>query len=316
MKFPLQLSIAGLYHHYKRNMPNTMMGYIKAEPENAYDMNAIGIYNDEFGLIGYISKEDTSLVRAWSGMLKPELKCSISLSVEPKYDRYFGSVCIFDTPMEAERKGPFCGKRIYLCKSWFGVYGLEQVIEGYGAEVCNRLSKSIDYVIYSEELTDVVKNKVGVEGYNFETLTLAQFMQKAIPEDLRNPRIYGKVVTPSSYSDSALDDYLRNYILSVGGVFRKSYNKAETEVVVLKSDSPNQISAKATKDGKDIIRCSELIPQIVDAISAPSTPAVKVEPTRKRTSNSKASNNDDQNGAVGCVITILVIAFVIAFAIL
>lgn len=41
MKFPLQLSIAGLYHHYKRNMPNTMMGYIKAEPENVYDMNAI-----------------------------------------------------------------------------------------------------------------------------------------------------------------------------------------------------------------------------------------------------------------------------------
>lgn len=243
-------------------MPNQMAGYIKAEPDNPHDPNAIGVYNNEFGLVGYIPKTDTDFVRAWMHSDSPCAECKIYLSVEPEWDRYFGSVYIIDSTDETYYDNPFKDKSVYLCKNGFSLFGACDVIKSFGVKINDRLNKATDIVLYDNELTDTVKNKIGNQDYHFSTMSLTEFIQQAIPTEKRIPDIYGHVVTPSSVCDSVVDDYLRNYILISGGIYRKTYNKRETQTVIVKSDRAELTVAKATNDGKKIIQSRDLLPEL------------------------------------------------------
>lgn len=50
------------------------MGYIRAEPDNPYDKNAIAIYRNDKKLLGYIPKDEVEDFRKWSGN-KEEVPC-------------------------------------------------------------------------------------------------------------------------------------------------------------------------------------------------------------------------------------------------
>lgn len=331
MKVPLYLSIAGLYYHYNPSMPNRMVGYIKAEPDNSYDTNAIGVYSNEFGLIGYIPKYQTELVRAWANTRLPNFKCEINLEVNIEYNRYIGSVTIFDTD-ESYCDNPYNGRRVYLCNNRFSLFGIKYVIEGFGAKISSRLSKLTDIVIYENDLTEVVKNKVGIDGYNFEILTLTEFIQNAIPQEKRVPNIFGKVVTPSSVGESAFDEFIQSYILIEGGVYKKGYSKSETETVVLKSSQATQMSAKALMDGKTILKCEDLMPALYKVLSrqqsgcaTPKGESFETSITdisllesvsrqnKPNKSNKEVSNKDSVSG---CVVIIAIVISIVLYLLL
>lgn len=267
MNFPLSLPIAGLYYHYKSYMPNSMNGVIKAEPNNPEDTKAIGIYSDNFGLIGYIPKDYTAIVRTWAESDMPILRCKISLSVEEEYGRYYGNILILANIEDKVLNNPFNGKHVYLCKNGFNLTGFQYIVESCGAKIDNRLSKLTDFVIYEDELTEVASKKFGQEGYHFETLNSIEFIQRAIPLEDRNPLLYGKTVTLSSVSDSLLNEYLRNYILINGGIYRENYSKIKTQVVILKSDHATQVETKAKKDGKTVLNVRDILPELSELLS-------------------------------------------------
>lgn len=321
MRFPLELPIAGLYYHYKKTMPNRMVGYIKSEPNNPHDSNAIGIYNADFGLIGYIPKDSTALVRAWSNTVNPELNCEINLSVEPDYDRYLGNVLIVDNIEKTVSNNPFFGKKICINLNYLNRLAIKHVVENLGGEPRSSISKLSDYYIYENEIEDSVRSKIGIDGYHFETMSLSEFIQKVIPPKKRNPLIYGHVITPSSVGESQFDYYLENFIKFEGGIYRRSYSKKYTEFVVLKTNRTTKISTKAESEGKRIIRCSDLMPNLYPIISRLASENVQSQSERTlrlvvEDFNSsptspyhKAPNEDNagKNNSIGCAITVFII---------
>lgn len=287
MKAPIILDISGLYYHYKPDMPRHMDGYIKAEPDNQHDPDAIGIFNDDFGLIGYIPRDKTGFVRTWASADSPYFKCEINLDVDADWGRYFGTVCIYDKDDKSYYDNPFKDKNVYLCKGRPLMSGARYIVEGFGLKVCDRLSKTTDVVIYETEINDSVKSKMGVEGYDFIVLQLSEFIQKAIPPSKRNPEIYGRVVTPSSFCGSYADDYLRRYIITEGGIYRQSYNKKETEIVVAKSGHADKTLEKAVNDGKQVISVQNLAPELSCLVG-------ETESDESNANNVNSNNHDCQ----------------------
>lgn len=325
MKAPISFPIAGLYYHYKPDMSDKMSGYIKADFNNPHDTNAIGVYSDDYGLIGYIPKDETPFVRSWAGTNSPHFKCRINLAVEPEWDRYFGTVYIFDTPAKSYLDNPFKDSSVYLCKNRFSLSGAQGVIESLGIEVTDRLSKNTDVVIYEGELTDIVKTKIDNTDYHFSVMTLTEFMQKIIPVEKRIPDIYGHVVTPSLAADSAIDNHIRNYIIISGGVYRKTYSKRETETLIVKSSYADVTVTKARNDGKKIIKSQDLLPELYNlsvrekktdenTTPKPTTREFILELTTEPESADKCrKSKDDPSDTISCGCTLM---FVIILAIL
>lgn len=51
---------------YRNNSEFGFIGYVKPDPNNAYDKRAIGIYRLDGGLVGYVPKDEQSDLRSWS----------------------------------------------------------------------------------------------------------------------------------------------------------------------------------------------------------------------------------------------------------
>ncbi len=58
--------IAGVSYHNDIQDIGGFFGYVRHDPENEYDPNAIAVHRNDGSLVGYIPKDETDELRAWS----------------------------------------------------------------------------------------------------------------------------------------------------------------------------------------------------------------------------------------------------------
>lgn len=86
--------IAGAQYNTSYADVGGFLGYVRSEPDNKHDPNAIGIYRNDHKLIGHIAKVELEDFRAWSG--KENLPCVGYITRGTQVERY-GKVKIIDT---------------------------------------------------------------------------------------------------------------------------------------------------------------------------------------------------------------------------
>ena len=92
--------IAGVQHRCDHQDVGGFLGYIKPNPDNPHDPNAIAIYRNGGKHLGYIPKDETNALRRWSA--KEKLPC-VGFIKEGDEVPLFGKVKVLDTsPEEAE----------------------------------------------------------------------------------------------------------------------------------------------------------------------------------------------------------------------
>ena len=267
MHFPYTTEIAGLRYHYDASWPASFPGYVKADPANTHDPNAIGIYTESGDLVGYVPRNDTSLLRAWAAcdMYWP-LECFVTTDVSERYNIYRGSAVILPPAAPSYTNGPYSGKKIYI-KAASGADVIDpHILKVFGAEKSVQLSRTTDYVIYDGETTNIVKDRMDDERYHFKTLTVNEFIKSAIPEADRNPLLFGKTVSPATAREGDLAIFLEKFLLMAGAIYRPRYSKTCTDIVVQWDDYPTVVSKKAIQDGKTVLRFKDLMPGIYEAL--------------------------------------------------
>lgn len=109
-------SIAGVQYRCDHQDVGGFLGYIKHEPTNPHDPNAIAIYRNDGKHLGYIPKDETNALRSWSA--KEKLPC-VGFIKEGDEVVLFGKVKVLDTfPEEAELE---VAKYVRWMVSQFGV---------------------------------------------------------------------------------------------------------------------------------------------------------------------------------------------------
>ena len=86
--------IAGAQYNTSYADVGGFLGYVRSEPDNKHDPNAIGIYRNDHKLMGHIAKVELEDFRAWSG--KENLPCVGYITRGTQVERY-GKVKIIDT---------------------------------------------------------------------------------------------------------------------------------------------------------------------------------------------------------------------------
>lgn len=89
--------IAGAQYRNTSADVGAFLGFVKPDPNNEHDPNAIGIYNNEGKLLGYIPKDDLPDYREWAS--KDILPC-VGFIKEGDEVPLYGKVKIMDTEME------------------------------------------------------------------------------------------------------------------------------------------------------------------------------------------------------------------------
>ena len=89
--------IAGVQYRNTTADVGAFLGFVKHDPNNEHDPNAIGIYNNEGKLLGYIPKDDLPDYREWAS--KDILPC-VGFIKEGDEVPLYGKVKIMDTEME------------------------------------------------------------------------------------------------------------------------------------------------------------------------------------------------------------------------
>ena len=89
--------IAGVQYRNTSADVGAFLGFVKPDPNNEHDPNAIGIYNNEGKLLGYIPKDDLPDYREWAS--KDILPC-VGFIKEGDEVPLYGKVKIMGTEME------------------------------------------------------------------------------------------------------------------------------------------------------------------------------------------------------------------------
>ena len=98
-----QYSIAGI--NYRKGIANYLgrsTGYIKPEPTNRHDPNAIAVYADDGHHLGYIPADETNDVRA----LRLRFPIPVALDIEECYDDDDRRFYVGDVTIQVQTKKP------------------------------------------------------------------------------------------------------------------------------------------------------------------------------------------------------------------
>lgn len=218
MRFPLELSIAGVSYHCTSTDEGSHTGYIKAEPNNQYDSNAIGIYS-EGKLYGYIPKEQTLLVRLW-GKGKTDFKCEFTIWLNDSI-RDGGTVTIIDESFEP----------IHLSYTHFafGVGNRNDKIDpsDFGIKNCNSKEKVIDYFVTDDP--DSVP--VSYSKRNLPLMTYSDFYEKLFAEVEDNEWKGKNICIPFKINDE-YTKLIEKYLIYSGANVSNKYSKNTTDIVI------------------------------------------------------------------------------------
>ncbi len=325
MRIPLHLPVVGIRHYYNPEWPASDVGYVKSEPNNEFDSNAIGVFNENHEKIGHISREDTDLVRMWANSQDIDLKCTISIDVSEQYNVYRGNVEIYDTPDESYFNNPYNNKAIYIQSNIRHNWRIKNMLKAFGIDAASRFGKKIDYVIYIDDIMPQVQKCIGNPDYHFELIKFEDFIKKAIPESKRIKSIYGKVVSPATIRDNVLVDFLKDFLEIEGATYRERYSKKETDTVIQwEKDNPTQIVEEARIDGKEIILLEELLPSFKPLLRniAPKKHTRQIEDVGMETetsvhiSSQSSYSSSSPSSNSGCIVLLLVALSFMAFSII
>lgn len=86
--------IAGVQYRNTIQDVGGFLGYVRSEPDNPYDKNAIAIYRNDNKQVGYIPKDETKDFREWSA--KEDLPC-IGFIKDGNEVPFYGKVKIIDS---------------------------------------------------------------------------------------------------------------------------------------------------------------------------------------------------------------------------
>lgn len=91
--------IAGVQYRNDKEDVGGFFGYVKLEPENEFDPNAVAIYRNDGKLIGYIPKDMTREYREWTS---EERRPCVGFIDEGDYAPLYGRVKILDIDKQEE----------------------------------------------------------------------------------------------------------------------------------------------------------------------------------------------------------------------
>lgn len=259
MRTPFNCNIAGLYYHAQDMVSGRYSGYVKLE-QNPHDPNAIAIYESyDNSLVGYIPRELTYLVRLWAPTFD-RLDCEMLLEIIPEYKVFRGTVTIFDKPRE-NPNSKYYKKKIYICRENIPTPNIDLscFATSYGCIVNSSLKKDTDFVIYYNELTDIVKRRMGTDSFHFETIKRQEFISEIILPEERDERFYGKSVSFASTRSSTYADLVAQYLIEHGATLSLTKN-ASAEVLIKWNKWTNKSAVSKAEDrGQVVLAASDVL---------------------------------------------------------
>ena len=139
--------IAGAHYRNDAKDIGGFLGYVKPEPTNPYDKNAIAIYRNDGKLLGYIPKEETNDFREWSS--KDFLPC-VGYIKDGDEVAIYGRVKVLDTdPEEVELEV------VKYVKWLIYNFGVEFIPSGFSVNTDETILKTADeWIALLEEYID------------------------------------------------------------------------------------------------------------------------------------------------------------------
>ena len=132
------------YHNSTQDIGG-FLGYIRSEPDNPHDKNAVAIYRNDNKLIGYLPKSETNAFRNWSQ--KEDLPC-IGFIKDGDEAPLFGKVKIIDT--DTEETELIVVKYVRWLVSNFGI---KFIPVGFDIDTDKDLRTKQDWLLFLDEYT-------------------------------------------------------------------------------------------------------------------------------------------------------------------
>lgn len=144
--------IAGVQYHNSTQDIGGFLGYIRSEPDNPRDKNALAIYRNDNKLIGYLPKSETNTFRNWSQ--KENLPC-IGFIKDGDEVPLFGKVKIIDT--DTEETELIVVKYVRWLVSNFGI---KFIPVGFDIDTDNDLRTKQDWLLFLDEYIGSKENSL------------------------------------------------------------------------------------------------------------------------------------------------------------
>lgn len=142
--------IAGVQYRNDAQDIGGFLGYVRSDPNNPYDKNAVAIYRSDGKLIGYIPKDETDDFRAWS--VKENLPC-IGFIKDGDEVALYGKVKIIDADAgETELEV------VKFVKWLVSNFGVKFIPDGFKVDTNTALRTKKDWLAFLTEYIDEKEN--------------------------------------------------------------------------------------------------------------------------------------------------------------
>lgn len=264
MRTPFCCEVAGLRHHWSKPVEGDYQGYIKAEPTNPVDSNAIAVYLDNGQMLGYIPADQNKNFRIWSANAT-EFKASIRVTSDEYFSYpYHASLKIVDdsacqSPIVSGKKVVISGEYNYA-----RIESIKSILSSYGAIIGNKvINRKTDLVVYESSIETKALELKNDPEYHFQIVSIWELMQTILADQPHNEFYKKKVSVWYTLSNMYMADetsLLTEFLIESGAIISK-YTKKETEIVIDEKRCQRKHSKDAAEAGKQVLFIEDIILQ-------------------------------------------------------
>lgn len=144
--------IAGVQYRNGAQDVGGFLGYVRSEPTNPHDKNAIAIYRNDGKHIGYIPKDELKDFREWSA--KENLPC-VGFIKDGDEVALYGKVKIIDTDTDETEL-----EIVKFIKWLVSNFGVKFIPVGFNADTGKTLRTKKDWLAFLTEYIDEKENEL------------------------------------------------------------------------------------------------------------------------------------------------------------
>lgn len=144
--------IAGVQYRNDVQDIGGFLGYIRSEPDNPHDKNAIAIYRNDNKLVGYIPKDEIKNFREWSA--KENLPC-IGFIKDGDEVPLYGKVKIIDSDKDETEL-----EIVKFVKWLVSNFGVKFIPVGFNVDTDKTLRTKKDWLAFLTEYIDEKENEL------------------------------------------------------------------------------------------------------------------------------------------------------------
>jgi hypothetical protein len=144
--------IAGVQYRNDAQDIGGFLGYVRSEPDNPHDKNAIAIYRNDNKLVGYIPKDEIKNFREWSA--KENLPC-IGFIKDGDEVPLYGKVKIIDSDKDETEL-----EIVKFVKWLVSNFGVKFIPAGFNVDTDKTLRTKKDWLAFLTEYIDEKENEL------------------------------------------------------------------------------------------------------------------------------------------------------------